>query len=299
MPFVLVTGGAGYIGSHICKQLSGAGFTPVSFDIASDHAWAVKWGPAFWGDITQSETLAHVKSAYSPVAVVHCAALIDAAESVREPQRYWCINVCGTRAIAQAFPDVPIVFSSSAAVYGEQDQDISERNGCAPVNPYGKSKLVAEQILRHAICLRYFNVAGADGEVGESHDPETHVIPRALISARDGSEFEIQGDGSAQRDFVHVNDVAAANVMAVKALLAGAMPVTLNICGGNGASVLSVVKLASKVTGQKIKSRRQPRRDGDTWRLVGDNTRAGDLLGWYPAYDLTAQITSAWHWMKR
>ena len=237
---VLVTGGAGYIGSHICKQLYQSGFTPVVIDnLSHGHAWAVQWGDFHQGDIQDADVLDRVFQSYRPAAVVHCAAFALVGESVSDPGKYYRNNVGGTVALLDAmrkFSCPHIIFSSTCATYGLPKQTpISEQHPLAPINPYGRSKLMVEQIIQDYrsaygiayVLLRYFNAAGADlaGKIGEEHHPETHLIPLALQAVTGKrAHLEIYGsdyptpDGTAIRDYVHVTDLADAHVQALRRL---------------------------------------------------------------------------------
>ncbi len=251
------------------------------------------------GSICDRTLLKAIRAAHRFEAVIHLAALSDAAQSVREPDRYESANFHGSRMIGEkVFQDLPTVFSSSAAVYGSSDEALGEDAETAPANPYGQSKLDAEMHITNALCLRYFNVSGCDPSIGTGHKPQTHLIPRVLQAARDGTVFEIQGDGSAVRDFVDVRDVADANYRALMFALANPERPTLNICSGQGYSVLNVIRTAARVTGRKIKTTMGPKREGDPDKVVGLNARAADVLGWHPQHDLEDQIAACWDWMN-
>jgi UDP-arabinose 4-epimerase len=319
---VLVTGGAGFVGSHACKALAQAGFLPVTFDnLETGHEWAVKWGPLVRGDIRDPVALEAAMAAHAPVAVLHFAGLIAVGESVADPARYHDYNVAGSRALlaAMAAQNVQrIVFSSSAAVYGRPDAvPIEEHHPTRPENPYGSQKREVETMLAAAggglrsISLRYFNAAGADpdGDLGEAHDPETHLIPLILQAAL-GTRPEIQmfgddyptPDGTCIRDYVHVSDLAAAHVSGIKRLLSVAEPNSaeiFNLGSGTGHSVREVVETAVRVTGRPdIPVRVSPRRPGDVPILVASADRARQDLGWRPRYpDLETQVRHAWAWM--
>ncbi len=322
MTNILVTGGAGYVGSHACKCMAGAGFVPVVCDdLSSGHRWAVKWGPLEQGDIGDRAHLDDVFAKYQPAAVMHFAGSIQVGESVANPALYYRNNVANTLTLLEAMlaHDVKkIVFSSSAAVYGEPDSvPIEEWSRKAPINPYGVSKRLAEQIfddfgpaygLRHA-SLRYFNAAGADpdGEIGEGHDPETHLIP-IILQAASGqrARLDIYGtdyptpDGTAVRDYVHVTDLAAAHLAALKYLLGGGESVCLNLGTGKGYSVREVIAAAEAVCGTPIPAREKPRRAGDPPALVAAADRVEDVLGWRPQYsDLRQIVETAWRWHNR
>ena len=319
---ILVTGGAGYIGSHACKALSQAGFTPIVFDnLVYGHREAVRWGPLVVGDLLDPPAIGQVLQDFQPDAVIHFAAYAYVGESVSDPEKYYRNNTIGSlnlfEAMRQAGTD-KLIFSSTCATYGLPiDGLISELHPQNPINPYGRSKLMVEQILRdfdHAyqlrsICLRYFNAAGADiaAEIGESHSPETHLIPLVLDAAAGiGAGITIHGsdydtpDGSCIRDYVHVSDLADAHVLALQALLNGAKSSVYNLGNGRGYSVKEVVAAAQKVTGKEIPVSFGQRRVGDPASLVGDATLIKNVLGWAPRYSELADIIgSAWRWHQR
>lgn len=319
---VLVTGGAGYIGSHTCKALSRAGFLPVSLDsLSRGRRHAVKWGPLVVGDIRDDVLLDRTMGQYRPCAVLHFAAFAYVGESVADPQSYYDNNVAGTLSLLRAMRRhgcTRMVFSSSCAVYGcPSDIPIAEDAPQHPVNPYGWSKLMAEQILRDFdaaygiayVVLRYFNAAGADreGELGEEHDPETHLIPLAIMTALgQRTHLEVYGtdhpthDGSAIRDYIHVEDLADAHVAALQYLLRGGGSAAVNLGTGRGYSVWEVVRTVEKVSGRRLDARPAPRRAGDPPVLVADSGRACSLLGWRPRYGtLESIVRSAWDWHSR
>lgn len=315
---ILVTGGAGYIGSHACKALAAAGYVPIAYDnLCRGNRWAVKWGPLEQGDISDKARLRALFEKYQPAALMHFAAYAYVGEFVQRPLIYYENNFSGTVALMAALQDyqnIPIVFSSSCATYGVPSTTrITEDHPQRPINPYGYTKLFVEQMLRdiHAlpwIALRYFNAAGADpnGDIGEAHDPETHLIPLALISAAAGTPFRIFGidydtpDGTCVRDFVHVSDIADAHVRALKHLLHGGESCALNLANNRGFSVREVVAAVERVTGHRIPVEHVARRAGDPPILVGDATRCQALLRWKPSRsDLDTQIADAWNWLKK
>jgi UDP-arabinose 4-epimerase len=318
---ILVTGGAGYIGSHTCKALTAGGFEPVTYDnLSRGNRWAVKWGSLEIGDIADEERLREVLDRHRPIAVVHFAAFAYVGESVENPNLYYQNNVCGSvtllRAITRSKP-IPVVFSSTCATYGVPERvPIPEEHPQHPINPYGFSKLVVERLLAdldHAydlrsVALRYFNAAGADpeGEIGEAHDPETHLIPLVLAAARDGTAITVFGndydtrDGTCVRDYIHVADLAAAHVKALEYLLAGGKTCALNLANSHGYSVLEVIETAQRVCGKSITVKNAPRRPGDPAVLVGLADSARTLLGWMPTRSgLELQIADAWNWMLK
>ena len=280
MKTVLVTGGAGFVGSHACRALAHAGYLPVTFDnLERGHEWAVKWGPLEKGDIRDEQQLGRVFEAWHPEAVVHFAAYAYVGESNAEPLKYYETNVGGTLKLLKAsvaFGCKYFVFSSSCATYGTPIRlPVIETHPQLPINPYGQTKLIVERMLREAevahgirhVALRYFNAAGADpsGELGESHEPETHLIPLVLFTAMDRqSAIQIFGndyptaDGTCVRDYVHVSDLADAHVAAVRWLDAGNPSDAFNLGNGHGFSVAEVVKASEKVTGRKIQTEIYP-----------------------------------------
>jgi UDP-glucose-4-epimerase GalE len=317
---VLVTGGAGYIGSHACKALSQKGCLPITFDnLSRGNRWAVKWGPLEEGDIADGGRLREVLEKFDPVAVMHFAAYAYVGESVAKPLDYYRNNVAATSALLQTLIDfrpLPFIFSSSCATYGLPERlPISEDHPQRPINPYGQSKLIVERMLVdvHAahglpsIALRYFNASGADteGEIGEAHDPETHLIPLALTAARDGTAIQVFGtdyetpDGTCVRDYIHVADIADAHVSALDYLLGGGQSCALNLANSRGYSVNEVIAAAERVVGRGIRVQRVPRRPGDPPVLIGTAERARHLLGWKSdRSDLQRQIADAWRWMN-
>jgi len=316
---VLVTGGAGYIGSHACKALAQAGYVPVTLDnLVCGHREAVRWGPFVRGDIADRTLVRRVLREHSVAAVMHFAGYAYVGESMRAPGKYFENNFSNSAALLdsmQAEGVERIVFSSTCATYGEpQSVPIDETHRQQPVNPYGESKLFVEKMLEwyraaHGLryaALRYFNAAGADpdGEIGEDHDPETHVIPLLIEAALGGrTQFSILGtdyptrDGSAIRDYVHVTDLASAHVAALRHLERGDGPLRLNLGTGRGHSVREVIRTVEEVTGRAVPVKESPRRPGDPAELVADSTRARVQLGWVPQHsDLRTIVSTAWRW---
>ena len=315
---ILVTGGAGYIGSHTCKALATRGFEPVSYDnLSRGNRWAVKWGPLEIGDIADADRTREVLRCYQPAAVLHFAAYAYVGESVDNPLLYYENNVAGSAALLRAIMEdcaIPVVFSSTCAVYGNPERvPMPEDHPLRPINPYGLSKLAVERMLAElaprglrAIVLRYFNAAGADpeGDLGEVHDPEPHLIPRVLAAARDGTKIPIYGDdyatddGTCVRDFIHVADLADAHVRALENLLAGGANDAFNLANARGHSVLEVIETARRVCRRPIDCEVLPRRFGDPAVLIGSAEKARERLGWMPERsDLESQIADAWNWM--
>lgn len=318
---ILVTGGAGYVGAHACKALANAGFDPVVFDnLERGHRWAVKWGPLEIGDVRDTSRLLDVLKQYRPSAALHFAALAYVGESVTEPENYYDNNVVGSLSLLRALRQegvMNIVFSSSCATYGiPETTPISEQHRQTPVNPYGKTKLVIEGALSdyasaygfHYANLRYFNAAGADiaGEIGEDHDPETHAIPLAILTATGKrSYFEIYGtdyptdDGTAVRDYIHVADLANAHVLALRHLLSGGESVSLNLGTGQGYSVRQIIAAVEAVSGKPVPLNEGPRRPGDPPILIADPAAAFQRLNWKPDHsDLLGIVGSAFNWHR-
>ncbi len=322
MTNILVTGGAGYIGSHACKALAMAGYTPVAYDnLVYGHEWAVQWGPFEKGDILDPVRLSEVMTIHRPAAVMHFAAFAYVGESVADPAKYYRNNVMGTLTLLEAMRahDVAqIVFSSSCATYGVPETiPIPENAPQRPINPYGASKLMSERILADyavayglkSVALRYFNAAGADsdGDVGEDHDPETHLIPLVLdVAAGSRPDITVFGsdystpDGTCVRDYVHVSDIADAHVLALKKLDGGGLRAAYNLGTGTGISVAQMIAAAGKVTGRPIRVTRGARRPGDPDTLLADPARARDELEWRPRFSaIDKVIETAWMWRMR
>lgn len=319
---VLVTGGAGYIGSHACKALARAGYQPVTFDnLVYGHEWAVKWGPLERGDILDRSRLDEVVAKYRPAAIMHFAAFAYVGESVTDPGKYHRNNVVGSLNLLEAARDHGIerfVFSSTCATYGVPDQlPITEDTPQQPINPYGASKLMVERMLAdfeaaHGlkwVALRYFNAAGADpdGRIGEDHDPETHLIPLILDAAAGsrsnvavfGSDYETR-DGTCVRDYVHVCDLADAHVLALRSLEGGGTSTAYNLGTGEGVTVLEAIRAAQRATNLSVPFSFEPRRIGDPPELVADASKVKEALGWEPSLSGIDQIMStAWAWRQR
>jgi UDP-arabinose 4-epimerase len=319
---VLVTGGAGYIGSHACKALAAAGYTPVTLDnLVHGHRAAVRWGPFVRGEVADETLVRRVLREQRIDCVIHFAGYGYVGESMQAPGKYFQNNVAGTIALLNAMRAESancLVFSSTCATYGVPRRlPIDEDHPQQPVNPYGESKLFVERMLgwfgaahglRHA-ALRYFNAAGADadGDAGEDHDPETHLIPLAIEAALgNGPPVAIFGadyptpDGTAVRDYVHVTDLASAHVEALRRLQAGADGIRLNLGTGRGHSVREVIRAIEEVGGRPVPVTDAPRRAGDPPVLVAANGRAAVELGWTPRHsDLRNIVATAWRWHAR
>ncbi len=317
---ILVTGGAGYIGSHTCKALAATGHLPIVYDnLVHGHRQFVRWGPFEEGDISDAQKLDTVMAYYKPEAVMHFAAYAYVGESVIDPGKYYRNNVAGTLTVLEAMCSHKIkkmVFSSTCATFGTPEQvPIEEDAPQRPINPYGASKLMIERMLAdfHAahglgfVSLRYFNAAGADpdGEIGESHDPETHLIPLVLQAALgQQASIKIFGDdyptvdGTCVRDYVHVTDLAEAHVRALTYLADNGPGVAFNLGTGRGYSVREVIETAKAVTGRVIPEVIAPRRSGDPPELVASPGRVRHILGWEPRHSTLEEIIStAWGWL--
>ncbi|WP_171212104.1 UDP-glucose 4-epimerase GalE [Ruegeria sp. HKCCA5426] len=319
MTNILVTGGAGYIGSHACKALSQAGYTPVTFDnLITGWQDAVKFGPFEQGDLLDRARLDEVFAKYQPAAVMHFAALNQVGEAMSEPGKYWTNNVTGSLSLIEAAVAagcLNFVFSSTCATYGEHDNVVLDENTPQePLNAYGASKRAIEDILRdfqaahglNHVIFRYFNVAGADpdGEVGEFHRPETHLIPLmldAIDGKRDGltvfgTDYDTP-DGTCIRDYVHVCDLVDAHVLGLNWLEQDKGSRVFNLGTGSGFSVMEVIGHSKSVTNRDVPYSIGPRRAGDCTKLVSGSVRAGDELGWAPNRStLETMIADAWRW---
>jgi UDP-arabinose 4-epimerase len=319
MNSVLVTGGAGYVGSHTCKALAHAGYRPIVFDsLCNGRREFAKWGPLVEGDLLNRENLSVALNKYQPSAVLHFAAFAYVGESMRSPATYYRNNVVGTLNLLDAMREARVsrlVFSSTCATFGlPQKEKIDELHPQAPINPYGASKLMIERLLRdydaayglRSISLRYFNAAGADseGDIGEAHDPETHLIPLVLQTALGeraavdvyGTDFATP-DGTCIRDYVHVEDLAQAHLLALRALERGAATTAYNLGNGRGCSVREVIDVCERVTSRRVAWSAANRREGDPPVLVADSQRARSELGWQPKYEsLEDIVASAWRW---
>lgn len=318
MKNILVIGGAGYIGSHMVRMLAKQGYNPVVFDnLSKGHREAVVNYPFELGDLGDKARLTEVFKKYGIEAVMHFAAFAEVGESVKEPSKYYHNNVAKVLDLLDALVENDIkyfVFSSTAATFGEPIRPkIDESHPQNPINPYGNTKLMVEKILADfdtayglkATALRYFNASGADdsGEIGESHNPETHLIPIVLQAAAGkrpsikmfGTDYPTP-DGTCVRDYVHVNDLARAHILALEKMFKDNVSERFNLGSGNGFSVAEIVKEAKRITGIDFTVEKAPRRDGDPAVLVADSAKAERILGWKPQYNLTRIIETAWKW---
>jgi UDP-glucose 4-epimerase len=319
---ILVTGGAGYIGSHCCKALAQKGFHPITFDsLVYGHRRFVKWGEFFKGDAGNPAHLKKCFRQHKIDAVMHFAAYAYVGESVENPLKYYENNVRSTielLRIAMENGVKTVVFSSSCATYGNPEKTpIDENHPLNPINPYGRTKRMIEEILADFyaayglkyVSLRYFNAAGADpdAEVGEDHDPETHLIPLVLDAAAGkrpaisvfGTDYPT-ADGTCIRDYIHVTDLAQAHILALEQLVDGTGSAVYNLGNGQGFSVLEVIERAAKITGKEIGVENADRRPGDPPVLIASNQKAVKELGWKPQYaDLDDIIATAWRWHQK
>jgi len=321
MPTILVTGGAGYIASHVVKELLHQNHKPIVFDnLQTGHRKATKNALFIEGDLSDQRKLAEAFQTNSIDAVMHFAADCLVGESVRDPLKYFNNNVKNSLILIEMmgeFNVTKLVFSSSAAVYGEPEEiPISEGHPCTPTNPYGETKWIFEKVLRafheagklNYISLRYFNAAGADpeGELGEDHSRETHLVPLVIKAALDGTSVPVFGtdydtpDGTCIRDYIHVTDLAHAHILALQKLNQGKFSGTYNLGNGNGYSVRQVIETVKKVTGTKVAAMDSPRRPGDPARLVASSQKIKEELGWIPRYpDLETIVKTAYHWHRK
>ena len=322
MARILVTGGAGYIGSHVCKELSEHGFEAIAFDnLSTGHRELVKWGPLIQGDVCDREAIETAIRNVRPAAVLHFAASSLVGESMANPGKYYRNNVGGSLTLLEAMVSAGVsrlVLSSTCATYGIAAQTpIDERTVQNPINVYGDTKLAIERMIDafetahglKSVCLRYFNACGADpdGDTGELHECEPHLIPRAIFSALGQvSDFTIFGqdyptpDGTPIRDYIHVTDLAAAHVSALIHLLCSEKPLKLNLGLGQGYSVGQVIDAVRRVTKRDVPFKVDGRRAGDPAVLVADCTRAREVLGFQPRFSaLDTIIATAWNWHRR
>lgn len=319
---ILVVGGAGYIGSHMVKQLRAAGFAPVvADDLSNGRRQAVGEAPLHVGDIGDAAFVEDLLRQVRPAAVMHFASLIQVGESVADPARYYRNNVTATQVLLEGMRAHGIgrfIFSSTAAIFGDPEYvPIDEAHPKAPINPYGRSKWMVEQMLQDfdraygltSVCLRYFNAAGADpqGELGECHEPETHLLPLLLqVAAGRRPHITLNGadyptaDGTCVRDYVHVCDLCDAHLLALRQLLAGGGSARYNLGNGNGFSIREAIAAVERVTGRTIPVLAGPRREGDPPVLVADARLAREVLGWQPRFpDLDTIVAHAWAWEQK
>lgn len=318
---ILVVGGAGYIGSHTAKLLHKQGYEPVVLDdLSTGHRQAVKYGPFQQGDSGDTALVKRVLTEHQIDTVIHFGARALVGESVQDPLLYYAVNVSGTVELLRAMVACKakhFIFSSTCSTFGEPAEvPIHEQVAQAPVNPYGQSKLFVEKILAdaekaygiHSAILRYFNAAGADpeGELGEDHDPETHLIPRVLdVAIGRTPKLVINGkdyptsDGTCVRDYVHVNDLAQAHILAMQKLWQESPGFDVNLGSEHGHSVLEVLEVVQRVTQKSIPQEIGPRRPGDPPVLVADTRKAQRLLGWKPKLDLQAIVETAYRWKQK
>lgn len=319
---ILVLGGAGYIGAHVCKAIAARGDTPIVYDnFSAGHRDFVRWGPMVEGDIRDPATLDRAFARFKPDAVMHFAASIEVGIGEREPLAFWQNNVAGALTVLDRMAHHGceiFVFSSTCAVYGQPDAlPITEAENRKPGNVYGRTKLAVERALEDIsragplrfAALRYFNAAGAspDAEIGEKHDPETHLIPNALKAAAGlldelhlyGDDYETP-DGTCVRDFIHVDDLAAGHLAAIDRLATGADSFACNLGTGQGTSVRQVIDAVEQVTGRSIPLTIHPRRPGDAAELYSDTTRAGELLTFQPRFsDIHTIVADAWRFHQK
>ena len=315
---VLVTGGAGYIGSHACKALAAAGRRVVAYDnLSAGHRGAVRWGDLVVADLHDVAEIRRTIRDYRVSAVMHFAALASVGDSVKDPSPYYRENLEGTLGLLRVMVEEglrPIIFSSTAAVFGEPTETpITEAHDTRPINPYGETKLAIEKALGHferayglrSIALRYFNAAGADpaGDIGEDHRPEAHLIPLAIAAAQGGAPLQVYGDdyptpdGTCLRDYIHVTDLARAHVLALSHLEGGGASGRYNLGNGQPYSVKEVIDAVERVTGRRVPWLPGARRQGDPTVLCASSDRIQRDLGWRPAYaGLDDIVRSAWRW---
>jgi UDP-glucose-4-epimerase GalE len=316
---ILVTGGAGYIGSHTVSVVEKSGHTPVVLDnLSTGHGWAVGSRAFVKADLADDIVVRQALEHNGIEAVIHFAAFAYVGESVIEPRKYFQNNVVNTLKLLDAMVDSGvkyIVYSSTCATYGiPESLPISEEQTQRPVNPYGETKLFVERMLHwyekaygvRWVALRYFNAAGASGDHGECHDPETHLVPLAIRAALSGAPMQVFGtdyptaDGTAIRDYIHVDDLAAAHVLALEYLMKRGASRAFNLGTGQGCSVRQVLDMVQEVSGLAVPHHAAPRRPGDPPVLVADSRAAKDVLGWTPKSSSLRQIVeSAWKWHSR
>lgn len=318
---ILVTGGAGYIGSHVNKELHRRGFKTIVIDnLVNGHREFVKWGDFFEVDLLDQDALRKIFESVRIDAVMHFAAFAYVGESVREPKKYYANNVVGTLNLLEVMLEAGVdkfIFSSTCAVYGNPEYvPMDEDHPKNPINPYGRSKIAVEFMLEDFsrayslkyVSLRYFNAAGADpeAEIGEWHEPETHLIPNVIYSVLGvkpyveifGTDYDTK-DGTCIRDFIHVKDLANAHISALEYLLDGGDSCSLNLGTGKGYSVKEIVELTERITGLPVRVKYSDRRPGDPPVLVADPSKAREVLGWEAKYNIGDIIETAFRWHKK
>lgn len=318
---ILVAGGAGYIGSHIAKALRKAGFVPVTLDnLCTGNRESVRFGPFYEGGMQDAALVARIVEAHGIRSAILLSAHAYVGESTRDPRKYYTNNVAHSIAFVNALLDAGVrnlIFSSSCSIYGVTEAiPVTEGSGLDPLSPYAESKYFLERMLGwygkayglRAVCLRYFNAAGADaeGEIGETHDPETHIIPVTILASLGRCELTIYGtdyptpDGTAVRDYVHVTDLADAHLKALRHLLGGGASVQLNLGTGQGTSNLEIIRAVEAHSGRKVPFATGPRREGDAPELVASPAKAAEVLGWKAVHsDLPNIVATAWNWLAR
>lgn len=321
MSTILITGGAGYIGSHVSKELLRQGHLPVIYDnLQTGHREATQHAQFIEGDLANAKKLRETFESVSIDSIMHFAADCQVGESIENPLKYFNNNIKNSLQLVEIMMEFGItkfIFSSSAAVYGEPKKiPIPEEHPCLPVNPYGETKWIFERVLQRLhdakklnfISLRYFNAAGADpeGELGEDHFPETHLIPISILAAINGKAIPIFGtdygtpDGTCIRDYIHVTDLARAHILALERLESGGTSGIYNLGNGNGYSVKEVIETVRQMTGMKVETIETPRRPGDPARLVAGSEKIKRELGWTPKYpDLSTIVNTAWQWHRK
>lgn len=318
---ILVAGGAGYIGSHTVKMLYKKGYDVIVYDnLSKGYREFAKWGRFIEGDISDDKKLKKVFQKYKIDAVMHFCAFIEVGESVVEPEKYYKNNLVNTITLINTMKDAGIknfIFSSTAAIFGEPENiPIKEDDPKNPINPYGRTKLFVEEILEdyekaygfNSICFRYFNAAGADpdGEIGEAHNPESHLIPLILDAAMGKREaIKIFGtdyptkDGTCIRDYIHVNDLAEAHILGLEFLLREKRSERFNLGSGEGYTVREIIDMVKKITGKDFKVVETERRAGDPPVLIADSSKARKILGWQRKFTLQEIIETAWKWHQK
>lgn len=319
---ILVIGGAGYIGSHVCQALHQQGMSPIVYDnFSTGHRWAVQWGPCIEGDVGDEQKLREVFETYRPLGVIHLASFINVLESASYPGKYYANNVVASLSLLKTlslYPQTFLIFSSTAAVYGNSHlRPIEEIQMSNPQNVYGKTKWMVEQMISdfaqrygiRFIIFRYFNAAGADplGRIGEAHIPETHLIPRAIRAAlKKGPKLTIFGashptaDGTAVRDYLHVHDLASAHIKAIQWLLNNNNSLTLNLGTNQGASIEEILSMIRKKTSLEIPLTYASSNPSEPSFLIANSSKAWETLRWMPAMsDLEQIIETALHWHQK